>query len=176
LRIQPLSPCPSQISPHLIITWRPDLGLYTAHLQQPAPDNATVITGARATLLPAIQPPADALFGPALRLWQGDPWNNKPLTFALEKGICLINYVYSAAATWASVVVKGNTTRYLLEGVVPTNDITSVDCKQECTFANPAVDSTTEVGDQARFLKTATATWEPGLPQLLHGAAGLRVD
>jgi hypothetical protein len=152
-RIQPLSPCPSQISPHLIITWRPDLEIYAAHLQQPAPDNATVITGARASLLPALQPPVNTILGPALRLFQGDPWNNNPLFPALDKVNCLASKEISAAATWADVVGPDGNKQHLLEGVVPTNDITSVDCKQECAWVDTQLDAFVKVGDSGALFE-----------------------
>jgi hypothetical protein len=88
------------------------------------------------------------VLGPLLRLWQGDPWNNNPLTFAIEKVACLTAREISGAATWAEVV-KGGKTQRLLEGVVPTNDVTSVDCKQDCAWVSPELDAAVQVRARA---------------------------
>jgi hypothetical protein len=71
-----------QMSPHVIVTWRPDLGKYTAHMLTPSelPDPVN------ATIYQVDRPESDALLlSQALRDWQNDVHNVNQL---LNSAMC----------------------------------------------------------------------------------------
>lgn len=61
--------CIPQITPHLVVMWRPDIGKYTGHMQRPAPPNAPVISDARCNVIPQFTQLAAQALGPGLRSW-----------------------------------------------------------------------------------------------------------
>jgi hypothetical protein len=57
--------------------WRPDVGKYTGHLQEPAKPGAKIIDKAQCNVIPQMTDALASIGGPMLRAWQSDPWNKQ---------------------------------------------------------------------------------------------------
>lgn len=69
------APPTPQITPHLVVMWRPDIGKYTGHLQRPAPPGAPVThKDARCNVIPQANWFVGAMSGPLMRQWQVRVW------------------------------------------------------------------------------------------------------
>jgi hypothetical protein len=135
-----------QITPNLVVMWRPDLGKYTGHLQRPAPDNAHVIQGAQCNVIPQQVDYQAGISGPLLRAWQGDPFNTNTMYFAgYDTSVCTLALTSAIGAPW--VTKKGPLTskgisQPVFDGVAPTNHVTSTDCGDNCVFTSQKLMST----------------------------------
>lgn len=76
---------PLQITPHLVVMWRPDIGKYTGHLQRPPPPGAKVThPDARCNVIPQANLFVGALSGPNLRDWQNDYANRGSMYYTIQ--------------------------------------------------------------------------------------------
>jgi hypothetical protein len=74
-----------QITPHLVVMWRPDIGKYTGHLQRPPPPGAKVTDpDAHCNVIPQANLFLGALSGPSLRDWQKDFANTGKMYYAIQ--------------------------------------------------------------------------------------------
>lgn len=134
-------PTRAQITPHLVVMWRPDIGRYTGHMQRPAPEGATVIKDATSNVIPQFTEAQAAMLGPGLRNWQNDPFNRDILYWAgaFDTVSCtsaLTNAVGAAWATKPGPLSPLGINTPVLEGVAYTNNIISTECGDRCAFTS----------------------------------------
>jgi hypothetical protein len=122
--------------------WRPDIGKYTGHLQEPAPAHAKVIEGAQCNVIPQMNDAIAGLGGPLLRAWQNDPFNRNSMYYnlAFDTQVCALAMTNAVGAAWVTkpgpIGKAGFTAIPLFEGVAPTNHVTSTDCGDDCAFVS----------------------------------------
>ena len=86
--------------------WRPDLGKYTAHLQQPAPPGAKPLPHASSNVIPKQTTVGGELSGPLLRSWQADPFNRNSIYFTGggDSMMCTLALTSAIGASWCVCV------------------------------------------------------------------------
>jgi hypothetical protein len=136
-----LLPYATQITPHLVVMWRPDIGKYTGHMQEPAAPNAKVIKDAQCNVIPQMNEYIAGMGGPLLRAWQADPFNKNSAYFnGFDTSICNLALTNAVGAAWVTkpgpLGKAGYTAIPLFEGVGPTNHITSTECGDRCAFTS----------------------------------------
>jgi hypothetical protein len=89
--------------------WRPDLGKYTAHLQQPAPPGAKPLPHASSNVIPKQTTVGGELSGPLLRSWQADPFNRNSIYFTGggDSMMCTLALTSAIGASWCVCVCFG---------------------------------------------------------------------
>jgi hypothetical protein len=143
-----------QITPHLVVMWRPDIGKYTGHMQEPADPNAFVIKDASCNVIPQMNDVIAGMGGPLLRAWQNDPFNKNAMYFTsgYDTQICTVALTNAVGAAWVTkpgpMGKAGYTAIPLYEGVAPTNHVTSTECGQDCAFVSKKMMATALVGDR----------------------------
>lgn len=142
-----------QITPHLVVMWRPDIGKYTGHLQEPAPADAHVIKDASCNVIPQMNEAIAGMGGPLLRAWQKDPFNKNSQYFAgYDSTICTVALTNAVGAAWVTkpgpMGKAGYTAIPLYEGVAPTNHVTSTECGDDCAFISKKMMATALVSPQ----------------------------
>lgn len=135
-----------QITPNLVVMWRPDLGKYTGHLQRPAPEGAPAMQGAQCNVIPQQVDYQAGISGPLLRAWQADPFNTNSMYFAgYDASACTLALTNAIGAPWVTkqgpLTAKG-ISQPVFEGVAPTNHVTSTDCGDNCVFTSKKLMST----------------------------------
>lgn len=142
-----------QKTPRLIVMWRPDMGKYTAHMQEPAPPNApNVVEDASCNVIPQQIDAQAGVTGPLLRAWQADPFNRNSLYFAgYDNQACTVALALGLAAPWVTkpgpLSSKGLPTP-VYEGVAPTNHVTSTECGDRCAFTSQKLMATALVSNR----------------------------
>ena len=120
--------------------WRPDIGKYTGHLQEPAPaDHPHVIKDATCNVIPQMNDQIAGMGGPLLRAWQKDPFNKNAQYFTgYDTAICTMAMTNAVGAAWVTkpgpMGKAGYTAIPLYAGVAPTNHVTSTECGDDCAF------------------------------------------
>lgn len=119
--------------------WRPDIQKYTAHMQEPAPDDATPIEGAQCNVIPQETDLQASMSGPLFRMWQRDAFNKGQMYYQIkyDSTACLLAETSAVGAPWVTKPGPGSPLGMptpLLEGVALTNHITSTECGDRCAF------------------------------------------
>lgn len=134
--------------------WRPDIGKYTGHMQEPADPNAFVIKDASCNVIPQMNDVIAGMGGPLLRAWQNDPFNKNAMYFTsgYDTQICTLAMTNAVGAAWVTkpgpMGKAGYTAIPLYEGVAPTNHVTSTECGNDCAFISKKMMATALVGRQ----------------------------
>lgn len=145
-----------QITPHLVVMWRPDIGKYTGHLQELNTDpNAHVIKDASCNVIPQVPDALAGMGGPLLRAWQSDPWNRNSMYYQMgfDSQICNLAMTNAVGAAWMTkpgpLGRAGYTAIPLFEGVAPTNHAASTECGQDCAFVSKKLMATALVSSSS---------------------------
>ncbi|KAI8472152.1 MAG: hypothetical protein J3K34DRAFT_415296 [Monoraphidium minutum] len=152
------------ITPHLVLMWRPDIGRYTGHMQRPAPEGAAVIKSATSNVIPQFTELQAGMLGPSLRNWQNDPFNRDWFYWvgAFDTISCTSALTNAVGASWATkpgpLSALGMNIP-ILEGVAPTNNIISTECGDRCAFTSKKM--------QANALDVEFAFEKKRLPQVI---------
>ncbi|KIZ02902.1 hypothetical protein MNEG_5061 [Monoraphidium neglectum] len=143
------------ISKAITLYWRPDFGVYTAHLQTDAPsgkDKSLNITkGARGVIVPQLDPDANArkTQGAGLKAVSTIPFFELPYDNG-ESLVCQ-SAIGITTTPWAQVSTfppktKGKRAVDIFDGRVVTNDVQTFVCSNNkvelCSFSNPELDAT----------------------------------
>jgi hypothetical protein len=140
-----------QITPHLVVMWRPDIGKYTGHMQRPAAPDAKPIKEASCNVIPQFAPLTARALGPGLRSWQADPFN-KDASYAVGQDamVCATALTNAVGAAWVTKPSPASDTLGtpipVLEGDVPTNQVASTDCGDRCAWLSKDMQATALVG------------------------------
>ena len=144
--------------------WRPDIGKYTGHLQEPADPKAIPIKDASCNVIPQMNDAIAAMGGPLLRAWQNDPFNKNAMYFTsgYDTQICTLAMTNAVGAAWVTkpgpLGKAGYTAIPLYEGVAPTTHVTSTECGNDCAFISKKMMATALVGgSKAAGAKAPTA-------------------
>lgn len=176
----PPSPVP-QITPHLVVMWRPDIGKYTGHLQELSTDpNAHVIKDASCNVIPQVPDVLAGMGGPLLRAWQSDPWNRNSMYYQMgfDSQICNLAMTNAVGAAWMTkpgpLGRAGYTAIPLFEGVAPTNHAASTECGDDCAFVSKKLMATALVSSSnSRCSGHYVLFWRPTLQQAVLPTACL---
>ena len=125
--------------------WRPDIGKYTGHMQSPAPAGAPVIADAVSNVIPQFTPLSARVFGPGLRGWQNDPFNREASYYLTGDAlVCAAARTSAVGAPWAMHAPTSDfvPARPILDGVAPTNAVTSTECGDRCAWLSKDMQAT----------------------------------
>lgn len=171
-----------QITPYLVVFWRPDIGKFTGHMQRPAEPGAKVFKDAKSNVIPHFTPAMAAVLGPALRSWQGDAFNSD-LMYIAGRGdtiSCTTAMTMAVGAPWATRPTPGTSVLGvnipILEGVAPTNQIISTDCGDQCAWISKGMQATAldvEFAFEKEHLKNVITDIKALIAKDLKGLPGL---
>jgi hypothetical protein len=132
--------------------WRPDIGKYTGHMQEPSMPSAAIIKKAQCNVIPQMDNNLATFGGPLLRAWQSDPWNKQSIYYSMgfDSAVCTLAMTNAVGASWVTVPgpfgKAGYTAIPVFEGNAPTNHITSTECGEDCAFTSKHMMATALVG------------------------------
>lgn len=115
-----------EVSPHMLLFWRPDVSKYRAYLVSKAKPGAKVEPGAVATLLPSTKGARKG--ATSFRLMSVNLHDDK----SAFEFLCPLQTEASIGAFWASVGGKG-----VMNVTGPTNAMQAAECDEHCNWSDP---------------------------------------